>query len=174
MTDPIGRNPLAGPPVLDFSGSRADGWPVSTPDGVVARMEVGWLTSEFSIRDPRGVLLCSGKVPFGAFGRRWEVVDAAGAPVLSLGVGWGRTSTVRFANGRECAVRGDFLSRAWEMTDTDGRIAARSVPTTSSWGFRPDAWLVQQDGSFTLTEFVAVVQTYRRVVQRRRAAAAAG
>lgn len=123
---PLTPSAGCGPPVLDFSGSRADGWPVSTPDGVVARMDVGW----------------------------------------------GRTATARFAAGRECEVRGEFFSRAWEMTDGTGRIVARSVPTSSSWGFRPDAWLVQQDGSLTLTQFVAVVQTYRRIVQRRRAAAA--
>lgn len=172
MTDTAGP-PLAGPPVLDFSGSRADGWPVSTPDGVVARMDVSWWTSDFTVRAAGGAVLCSGKIPFGSFGRQWEVVDAAGGPVLSFGVGWGRTSTVWLAGRGEYALRGEFLSRAWEMTDQSGHVVLHAVPTTSSWGFRPDAQLVQQDGSLTLTQFVAIVQTHRRMVQRRRAAASA-
>lgn len=167
MTDPSGaaQIPLAGPPVLDFSGSRSEGWPVSTPDGVVARMEVSFRSSEFTVRDVSGNPLCSGKIPFGSFGRQWEVVDAAGAPVLSFGVGWGRTMPPL----RPHACR--------PVPSSTGSSALahgfQRQPSGSGWRFRPDAQLVQQDGSLTLTQFVAIVQTHRRMVQRRRGAAAA-
>lgn len=158
---------LTRPAVLAFGWLRAQQGEVYDPAGLVARSDTNRLTTRIRVSDAHGAPLCSGKLAFGSFGKRWSAVDAAGGPLLDLEVGEQR-HTVTFADGRVATAAGRLFTPQWALTDSAGGTVVFPTGTEGPWPSAPDAWLLRQDGSLTFTQFVATVALYRRMRAQRR------
>lgn len=156
----------AAPLVLAFSDRTSERCPVSTDAGVVAFVDAHG--SDFQVVTPDAAVVCRGGTVPRSFGRRWQVTDPQGEDVLTL-TGWGRSTDIRLADGRELRATGAMLSRHWTVTGGGDAVVVRTVAADSaSLGFHPRSWLLEQDGSLSWLQFVAVVQVRRQAEQRRR------
>ncbi len=162
---------MSAPDVLAFDDTKTDGaYAVSEPSGAVAAwIRVPWTGSSFSASTAAGEPLCTGRRA-GFFSVSWEAVDPRGVTLSSVRSSfWGTGKTVTLADGRVLTLRGQLFGRDWSLLDAAGRDVVSSTPTTSSWSWRPDAWLVRcHDLSLSLAEVIAVVQLNRMMVKAAR------
>ena len=163
---------MTAPDVLDFADRKTDGtYDVTEPSGaVVARIHVPfWTGTTFSAETAAGEPLCTGRRT-GFLSITWQAVDPAGRFLGSVRNGfWGSSKVVTLADGRALTLRGTFWGREWSLLDAEGRDVLSSTPTTGTFSFRPDAWLVRcHDLSLDLDEVVAVVQLNRMMVKAAR------
>lgn len=162
---------MVAPDVLDFADRRTDGaYEVTEPSGaVVARITVPlWTGSTFTAETAAGEPLCTGRRA-GFFSVTWQATDPGGRFLGSVRSGFLGPKVVTLADGRTLSLRGQLWGREWSLLDAEDRPVLSSTPTTGSWTFRPDAWLVRcHDLSLDLDEVVAVVQLNRMMVKAAR------
>ena len=162
---------MVAPDVMAFADRKTDGaYDVTEPSGtVVARIHVPlWSGSSFTATTAAGEPLCAGRRA-GLFTTTWQATDPAGRFLGSVRSGFLSPKVVTLADGRTLSLRGELWRRDWSLLDVEGHPVLSSTPTTSSWSFRPDAWLVRcHDLSLDLDEVVAVVQLNRMMVKAAR------
>lgn len=162
--------------VYAFVDKKQDGYfPVLDTDGaLLARIDVPMMSRRFSVTTADGRALCSGR-PRGFGGSSYEVVDGAGALLLTVRTGFwsGKRRTVMLANGTELSLQGEtWPSRDWNVTDAAGRTVLSIVATASGWSFHPDAYGVQVgDPALTLAHVVGIVEANRMLVKSARSSA---
>lgn len=160
---------VTAPDVLAFADRRTDGsYAVTEPSGTtVARIEVSaWSGQKFQAFAADGEPLCSGRKR-NLLSSWWDAVDPGGRPLASLRNSLtGTRKEVRLPDERVLTVRGQWFGRDWSMRDDSGRDVLTSEPTTSSWSFRPDAWVVRShDASLDLAQVVGIVELNRLMVK---------
>ena len=169
---------MTAPDVLAFADRRTDGaYEVAEPSGaVVARIRVSlWSGSSFEATGATGEPLCTGRRR-GLFSSWWDALDPAGRPLASLKSSFsGTTREVRLPDERVLTLRGQWFGRDWSLRDETaddgaGSDILSSVPSTSAWSFRPDAWVVRShDMSLDLATVIGVVEVHRLMVKAARA-----
>lgn len=166
---------MTAPDVLAFADKSTGGaYDVTEPSGVVvARIRVSlWTGASFQATAANGEPLCSGRrTSFWA--NRWEAVDPTGRALGSVrNASWtGTRKAVTLADGRELSLAGNMWGREWALRDAEGHDILSSTPTTGTWTFHPDAWLVRShDASLDLAQVVGVVQLNRMMVKAGRSA----
>lgn len=167
---------MSAPDVLAFADRKTDGaYAVTEPSGaVVALIRVKTFTMvSFTVTTAAGEPLCTGRRT-GFWTSRWEATAPSGAVLCTLkGSGWGTGKTVTLGDGRALSLRGRLFARDWALLDDQGREVLSSTPSTSSWSFSPDAWVVRShDTSLDLAQVVAIVQLNRMMVKGSRSSAA--
>lgn len=163
------------PDVLAFADRKVDGaYPVTEPSGrTVATIHVSfWSGTSFEAFGADGEPLCSGNRA-GIWSSTFDAVDPRGSALVSVRNSfWGHTRTVTLPDGRQLTLEGRLFTRDWALRDAGGGAVLSSTPSSSSWSFSPDAWVVQShDASLGLAEVVAIVALNRIIVKAARAAA---
>ena len=167
---------MTAPDVLAFADTKTDGaYAVTEPSGAT----VAWIRTKvftavsFEATTAGGEPLCSGRRA-GFLSSRWEATDPGGRLVASVRNSFtGTRKTVTLPDGRELALRGRMFTRDWALLDAQGRDVLSSTPSTGTWSFHPDAWVVRShDATLDLAQVVGIVQLNRLMVKGGRSSTA--